>query len=107
MDVTWLCILFRSLDTSHPSPQKYTVKTLIIRVLEIRVFKENAKIRSMPKMGSELRVSERLTFGEKITSTRIAWLDDSAKISRRALYYRHFTVLFDQRIYCVLLYKPF
>ena len=31
-------------------------------------------------MGSELRVSECLTFDVKITSTRIAWLDDSAKI---------------------------
>ena len=36
-------------------------------------------------MGSELHVSECLTFEAKITSTRIAWLDDSAKISRREL----------------------
>ena len=37
-------------------------------------------------MGSELRVSEHLMFDMKITSTRIAWLDDSMKISRRELY---------------------
>ena len=37
-------------------------------------------------MGRELCVSERLTFNTKITSTRIAWLYDSAKISRRELY---------------------
>ena len=30
-------------------------------------------------MGSELRVSERLTFDTKLT--KIAWLDDSMKIS--------------------------
>ena len=36
-------------------------------------------------MRSELRVSERLTFDAKITSMRIAWLDDSEKISRRKL----------------------
>ena len=36
-------------------------------------------------MGSELRVSERLMFEVKITSTQIAWLDNSAKISRREL----------------------
>ena len=31
-------------------------------------------------MGSELLVSEHLTFDAKITSMRITWLDDSAKI---------------------------
>ena len=36
-------------------------------------------------MERELRVSERLTFNAKITSMRIAWLDDSAKISRHEL----------------------
>ena len=35
-------------------------------------------------------MSERLMFDTKITSTRIAWLDDSTKIS--PVNYRHFTV---------------
>ena len=51
----------------------------------IRVFKENAKITSTRKAGSELPVSEHLTFDIKITSMQIAWLDDSAKNSRREL----------------------
>ena len=42
----------------------------------------------MRKMVSELRVSEHLTFDARITSMRIAWLDDSAN-------YRHFTVLWN------------
>ena len=41
-------------------------------------------------MEIELHVSERLMFDAKITSTRIAWLDDSAKI--HASNYRRFTV---------------
>ena len=36
-------------------------------------------------MGSELRVSEHLTFDMKLTSMQIAWLNDSTKISRREL----------------------
>ena len=41
-------------------------------------------------MGSELLVLERLTFNKKIERMRIAWLDDSAKISPAN--YRCFTV---------------
>ena len=44
------------------------------------------------KTGSELRVSERLTFDAKITSTRIALLDDTAKF--HTANYRRFTVCF-------------
>ena len=46
---------------------------------------ENAKIAITQIIGSKLGVSEHLTFDVKITSMRIAWLDDSAKISCREL----------------------
>ena len=52
----------------------------MIHVLEIfALFASSKKTR---KMGFEVRLSERLMFDTKITSTPIAWLDDSAKISR-------------------------
>ena len=55
----------------------------IIYVLKIFVLfvssKKTRKLEAHEKMGSELRVSERLAFGGKITSMQIAWLDDSAK----------------------------
>ena len=58
-------------------------KTPIIRMLEIfPLFASSKKTR---KIGSELCVSERLTFDRKITSAQIDWLEDSAKISRRKL----------------------
>ena len=51
-------------------------------------------------MGSELRVPERLTYDTKITSTRIAWLEDSAKISRLESY--AFYSIFTQSQNCKL-----
>ena len=50
-------------------------------------------------MGSELHVSERVMFNAKITSTRIAWLDDSTKISTN---YRRFTVYHGVPYTCIL-----
>ena len=65
-------------------------KAPIIRVLEILALftpsKKTGKLQARKQeMGSELHLSENLTFGAKITSTRIACLDDSVKISRSEL----------------------
>ena len=75
------------MDGAIRNQEKYC-KTPVIRVLEIFALLASSMKKqktSTQKMECELRVSERLTFNAKITSTQLVCVD--------ATIYRHFTVI--------------